>query len=104
MSTNTKDVLDAAQPFVETNELVSYLVNMIRFHESDLQVKIQFMRTRMDVLQSVVGGREGFSYQMRSDIGGTLGMDMDIIQAQIFEMTGTLVVVLNGQCGLALEW
>ena len=104
MSTNTKDVLDAAQPFVETNELVAYMVSMIGCYEQDLVVKIQFMRSRMDVLQSVVDGCEGYQYQLRSDIGGKLGMDMDIIQAQIFEMTCTLVIVLNGQCGLALEW
>ncbi len=104
MSTNVKDVLSAAQPFTETNDLVAYMASMLKFYEQELTVKIQFMRTRMDVLQNVVDGREGFSYQLRSDIGGKLGMDMDIIQAQIFEMTCTLVIVLNGQCGLALEW
>lgn len=103
MSTNTKDVLDAAQPFTETNELVAYLVSQLSFYEQELTVKIQFMRTRMDVLQNVVDGYEGYSYQMRSDIG-KLGMELDIIQAQIFEMTCTLVIVLNGQCGLEIEW
>lgn len=103
MSTNTKDVLDAAKPFTESNNLVSYLVGMIGFYEQDLIVKIQFMRTRMDVLQNVVDGCEGYSYQVRSDLS-KLATDMDIIQGQIFEMTSTLVVVLNSQCSLTLEW
>ncbi len=103
MSTNTKQVLDAAQPFTETNELVAYLVSMISFYEADLRTRIIFMRARMDTLENVVEGCDGFHYQMRSDIG-KLGMEMDIIQANIFELTGTLVIVLNGQCGLALDW
>ena len=103
MSTNTKDVLDAAQPFTESNELVGYLASQLKFYEQELTVKIQFMRTRMDVMQSIVDGSEGYQYHLRSDVG-KLGMEMDIIQAQVFEMTCTLVIVLNGQCGLALEW
>lgn len=104
MSTNTKQVLDAAWPFVATNEVVAYLFNMVQFYESDLRTKITFMRARMDTLENVVEGCDGYSYQLRSDIGGKLGTDMDILQAQIFEMTSALVIVLNSQCGLALEW
>lgn len=104
MSTNTKQVMDAAKPFTESNELVSYLVGMLGFYEAELKSKIGFMRNRMETLENVVKGVDGYSYQMRSDIGGKLGTDMDILQAQIFEMTCTLVIVLNGQCGLALEW
>ncbi len=103
MSTNTKQILDAAWPFVATNEVVAYLFNMVQFYESDLKTKITFMRMRMDTLENVVEGCDGFHYQLRSDIG-SLGTDMDIIQAQIFEMTSALVIVLNTQCGLALEW
>lgn len=104
MSTNTKkQVLDAAQPFVETNEVVAYLFNMIQFYESDLKAKIMFMRNRMEVLEQVIEGNDGFHYQLRSDIG-RVGTDMDFIQAWIFEMTSSLVIVLNSQCGLALEW
>jgi len=103
MSTNTRQVLDAAQPFIKTNELVEYLVNMIKYHEQDLTTKIQIMRNRMDTLENVVDGHEGYHYQMRGDLC-SLGTDIDIIQAQIFELTGTLVTVLNLQCGLALEW
>ena len=103
MSTNVKEILDAAQPFTESNELVAYTVSMLKFYEQELTVKIQFMRTRMDVLQNVVDGSEGYSYLLRSDIG-KLGMEMDVIQAQVFEMTCTLVIVLNEQCGLELEW
>lgn len=103
MSTTVKQILDAAQPFTETNDLVAYMIGMLKFYEQDLTVKIQFMRTRMDVLQNVVDGCDGYSYQLRSDIG-KLGHEMDIIQAHVFEMTCTLVIVLNEQCGLELEW
>lgn len=103
MSTNTKQILDKAQPFVETNEVVAYLFNMIQFYESDLRTKITFMRARMDTLENVVEGCNGYCYQMRSDLS-KLATDMDIIEGQIFEMTSTLVIVLNSQCGLALEW
>lgn len=103
MSTNTKQILDKAQPFVETNEVVAYLFNMIQFYESDLKAKIIFMRARMDTLENVVEGCDGYYYQMRSNIG-SLGADMDLIQAMIFETTGNLVTVLKLQCGLTLEW
>lgn len=103
MSTNTKQVLDEAQPFVETNEVVSYLVSLIKFYEAELKSNIIFVRTRMDILEKVTEGCDGYHYQMRSDIG-KLGMDMDITQAMIFETTGNLVIVLNTQCSLALEW
>ncbi|KKM96010.1 hypothetical protein LCGC14_1182290 [marine sediment metagenome] len=103
MSTNTKQVLSAAGPFVKTNELVEYLVNMITFYEQDLKTKIQFMRVRMEVLEKVVEGCDYFHYRVRSDIG-KLATDMDIIQGQIFEMTSTLVIVLNTQCDQAVEW
>lgn len=102
-SINTKQVLDEAWPFVKTNGVVEYLSNMIQFYEQDLNTKIKFMRNRMETLENAVQGRDGFHYQMRSDIG-KLATDMDIIQGQIFEMTSTLVIVLNSQCGLALEW
>ena len=103
MSTTVKEILDAAQPFTETNDLVAYMASMLKFYEQELTVKIQFMRTRMDVLQNIVDGHEGYNYQQRSDIS-KLGMGMDIIQANVFEMTCTLVIVLNEQCGLTLEW
>ncbi len=103
MSTNLKEILEAAQPFTETNDLVAYMTNMLKFYEQELIVKIQFMRTRMDILQNVVDGCEGYSYQQRSDIS-KLGMEMDIIQANVFEMTCTLVIVLDEQCGLEIEW
>ncbi len=103
MSTNVKQVLEAAEPFRETNDLVAYMISMLKFYEQELTVKIQFMRTRMDVLQNVVDGCDGYSYQQRSDIS-KLGMEMDMIQSNVFEMTCTLVIVLNEQCGLNIEW
>ncbi len=103
MSTNTKQVLDAACPFTESNELVSYMVSMIKVFEQELMTKMGFMRNRMDTLGNVTEGCEGYHYQMCSDIG-KLGMEIDIGQAHIFVMTGSLVIVLNSQCGLALEW
>ncbi len=103
MSTNVKQILDAAQPFSEDNDLVAYMVGMLKFYELELTCKIGFMRARMDGLELVIEGREGFSYQLRSDIG-KLGHEMDVIQAHVFEMTCTLVIVLNEQCGLELEW
>ncbi len=103
MSMNTKQILDAAVSIQEKNEVVEYLFNMITFAEQNLKSKMRFMRNRMEVLENVVEGYDGYFYEIRSDLG-KLATDMDIIQGQIFEMTSTLVIVLNTQCGLALEW
>lgn len=103
MSASVKQILAAAKPFTEDNYLVSYLVGMLKFYELELTAKIQFMRSRMDVLQNVVDCCEGYQYQSRSNIS-KLGMEMDIIQSHVFEMTCTLVIVLNEQCGLEIEW
>lgn len=103
MSTNTKQILDAAWPFVATNDVVAYLFNMIQSYESDLRTKMTFMQNRMEVLEKIVKGCDGFHYEMRSNIG-SLGTEMDLIQAMIFETTGNLVIVLKLQCGLTLEW